>query len=298
MFKVPEVEGIYRSCIPLFKRLFTNLNDFRFFEVKLVIQQLDDMLKHYEDEFSNADEPTKNDLFLLDKIVKLLASYTKLWEKITKQEFSVSWGYLQDGLDLLRILKKFLEGDSYQHFSFFEHQLTELEKLYPYNAFISIGATYKQAECNICGKDIDSFECEHIRGELYSGRMAHGIVHTVEQLDHVAIVTNPGNKRCVVLYSDDAEQFRLVRYLSELLIDGRLKPLYFSGLNFSKRKIKNLNYKKLKRNDICFCGSGKKFKNCCITKDYIDSDHVDILITHGQVYQHFPDISVSSSEKI
>ena len=283
MFKAPQVEAIYCRCIPHFKHLLTYLNNLHFSEAKLAIKKLDNELKDGRDGFNNTDEPAINDLFLLGKNIELLDCYTTFWEKVAKQEFSDSWNSLQDGLDLLRILKKFLDEGAYQHVSFFEHQFKELEKLYPYNVFFSIGATYKWAECNICGRNIDSFECEHQRGELYSGKLAYGIVHSIERLDHVAMVTNPEDKRCVVNYDDNADQFKLVRYLSDLLIDRRLNPLYFSGLKFSKREIKNPNFRKLGRNAPCFCGSGKKFKKCCISMEYIEGDHVDILATPRQV---------------
>ena len=277
MFKTPQVESIYRLCVPYFKDLFTYLNDLNFSEAALTIEKLDDVLKDSSDAFDNTDERATNDLFLLKTNIKLLDCYKRFWGKIVQQEFSDSWNFLQDGLDLLRILKKFLIEDAYKRVSFVEHQFKELELLYPYKLFLSVSATYKLAECNLCGKDIDSFECEHQRGELYWGKLAHGIIHTVEQLDHVALVTNPADKRCVVIYSDNAEQFKLVRYLSELLIDGRLKPLDFSGLEFSKRKIKNPDFRRLQRNAPCFCGSGKKFKKCCISMEHINVDHVDIL---------------------
>lgn len=252
MFKTPQVEAIYRLCVPCFKDLFTYLNDLNFSEAALTIEKLDHVLKDSSDAFDNAEEQAINDLFLLKTNIKLLDCYKRFWEKIVQQEFSDSWNFLQDGLDLLRILKKFLIEDAYKRVSFVEHQFKELELLYPYKLFLSVSATCKLAECNLCGKDIDSFECEHQRGELYWGKLAHGIIHTVEQLDHVALVTNPADKRCVVIYSDKAERFKLVRYLSELLIDGRLKPLDFSGLKFSKRKIKNPDFKRLKEPLIKF----------------------------------------------
>ena len=44
----------------------------------------------------------------------------------------------------------------------------------------------------------------------------------------------------------------------------------------SKRRVKNKEFKKIGRNKLCFCGSGKKFKRCCISKEYIESTHIDI----------------------
>ncbi|MCZ6803134.1 MAG: SEC-C metal-binding domain-containing protein [Proteobacteria bacterium] len=112
-------------------------------------------------------------------------------------------------------------------------------------------------------------------------------MHTISQLDHIAMVKQPQDKRCVAIYENDGEQFKLIRYLSVLLTDNKLKPLDFGELKFSKRQIKNPDYRKLRRNDQCFCGSGKKFKKCCISNEYIEGDHVDIVATPRQL-DHTP----------
>jgi len=39
----------------------------------------------------------------------------------------------------------------------------------------------------------------------------------------------------------------------------------------------NPDYVRLGRNDRCYCGSGKKFKRCCESKQYVETDHVDIV---------------------
>jgi hypothetical protein len=40
----------------------------------------------------------------------------------------------------------------------------------------------------------------------------------------------------------------------------------------SKKRETNPNYVKIGRNEPCYCGSGKKFKKCCISKEYIEID--------------------------
>ncbi|MCZ6803133.1 MAG: hypothetical protein O7D86_04165 [Proteobacteria bacterium] len=106
-------------------------------------------------------------LITLSRIVDLLSCYSTLWKKLTRQEFTSSWDSLQDSLDLLRLIKKFLDEEAYNNFRFFEYQLKQLERLYPYHYFFSMGATINWVECNICGKDMDSMDCDHLRGELY-----------------------------------------------------------------------------------------------------------------------------------
>jgi hypothetical protein len=220
------------------------------------------------------DDIYLTDLFALESYASFLDAYRTLWERIVQQQFSASWSALQDALDYLRVIKRF----SSLQLGVFEDQLLELEKLYPYKLFLSVGITVEGFDCSICGADVDSPECPHLRGRLYKGVMAKAIARDVTAIDHIAMVANPEDKRCVISYEDSSEQFRLVRFLASLLLAGRCHPLSFSHLRMSKRRLLNPDYVKLGRNDRCFCGSGKKFKRCCELKRYVENDHVDIVV--------------------
>lgn len=70
-----------------------------------------------------------------------------------------------------------------------------LEKLYPYNVFVSVGVIIDQFECSICGLDIYSESCPHLPGELYRRVVARAVVKEIVGFDHVALVTDPADKR-------------------------------------------------------------------------------------------------------
>lgn len=225
-------------------------------------------------ELQHADGPDElfNDFYVLQRYADFFSYYGQVWRLIAEQKFSASWNKLQDALDTLRLVRRFSRID----ISDLEDQLIELEKTYPYNVFFSIGALVEKFECSICGQDIDSFQCSHRKGHLYRGRMAIGIAHNMMNLDHVAIVDQPQDRRCVVSYDDSGEQFNLIRLLSRLLKQRKYAISDFGLLQFSKRLKHNPEYKKIGRNDPCYCGSGSKFKHCCIAKSHIEGDHVDI----------------------
>lgn len=216
------------------------------------------------------DEDLANDIFVLNSYSQFLASYVNLWSLILAGKYSSSWDCLQDCLNLLRSIKRFsrIKVDE------FEDQLVGLEKIYPYNVFFSIGGIAGQLVCTICGELSDSASCVHISGELYGGKLAQRITRDVVQLDHIAIVSNPADKKCVVRYEDSGTQFKLVRYLRDLIFDSRLCIVSFGELEFSKKLISNGAYKILGRNEECFCGSGKKFKRCCISKEFVEHEEV------------------------
>lgn len=79
------------------------------------------------------------------------------------------------------------------------------------------------------------------------------------------------------MFDDEGEGFKLVRFLSNLIQQKKLRISDFEGLNFSTVKRKNPAFIKQGQNDKCACGSGNKFKKCCANSEYIDGDHVDIV---------------------
>ncbi len=228
-----------------------------------------------ETRLENKDAPDTlfDDLYVVDCYVDFLDRYAALWKQIVEMQFSASWRSLQESLDILRTMRRFSEVN----ISYFEDQLIELEKTYPYNFFFSIGVTVEKFECSICGEDMESPSCSHRKGHLYRGKMAQAIARNIVELDHIAMVDQPEDKRCVVSYEDDGPQFKIIRYVSTLVGARRMLVSQFGRLVFSKRRLLNPDYQKLARNELCYCGSGRKFKRCCLDKNYIESDHVDIV---------------------
>lgn len=277
MYETMQVNTLFENLRSSFVAFLNNVGVLCFEQCKLEINEFRTTIKLYSEKCSECSDAVINELYVLNRFVDLLSTYTNTWEKIVKSEFSNSWQSLQGCLDCLRDVKKFSKNPHSQTIIFFENQLLELEKLYPYNIFVSIGAIVDLFECSICGKDIDSFDCEHIRGELYRGKMAYGIAKNLVNVDHIAMTKNPKDKRCVVQYDDEGPQFTTVRYLSGLLKTKNLTPLSFHHLEFKKRNEKNLDFKMQPRNGPCFCGSGRRFKKCCINNEFIEKDHVDIV---------------------
>jgi len=215
-----------------------------------------------------------NDLFVLERCIDFLSAYGHVWCLIAQGQFAASWDALQGALDLLRLIRR----HSCLDIAGVETQLIELEKAYPYAVFFSLGATVEFFECSICGCDIDSLACPHRRGSLYRGVMAYAIAKQMTDIDHVAMVSQPRDKRCVERLEDDDPRFAVVRKLAELLSEGVLRPSQFGQLLFSTRRMRNPEFRILGRNEPCFCGSGKKFKRCCIQKGHIERSHVDIVM--------------------
>ena len=97
-------------------------------------------------------------------------------------------------------------------------------------------------------------------------------IQYLEQLRQVIGLRSYGNRDPLIEYKKEAyELFEillnkikvdLIKILFNLLVIER--PSAIEEKDLKKNKVnKNLEGKKIGRNEKCFCGSGKKYKHCC-----------------------------------
>lgn len=275
MFRTKIINDFYQANH--FKWFYKNLHELKFQDVRNILTSIE----NESNQLTAQDEFVLNDMFLLKQILLFHFSLLSMWEDIYQKKYSSSWNHLQTCFDTLRKINKFsLNNQKTKELNFFEKQLLIIEKLYPYKIFMSMGIETSLFECSICGKNIDSFECEHEIGELYYGEMAFGIAKEITSINHISMVENPMDKRCVIQYPDDSHQFKGLQFLNQQLLSNQLTPITIYDADETSRKILNKDYIKLKRNEKCFCGSGKKFKKCCIDKEYMEEHHIELIVNH------------------
>lgn len=221
-----------------------------------------------------SDEDSLNDLAILGYFLGFLSDYVAFWRKVVTLQYDASWTALQDVLDSIRLLKRLGSFDLAR----FETQLVDLEATYPYTMFASIGGVAGRVECSICGKDIDSFECTHRAGTLYMGKLARGLVREFRELNHVALTENPADKRCVMKVQGKSYEYPAIDWLAANLSAKRFAVSDYSHVEMSQRRERNPQFVRMGRNETCGCGSGKKFKRCCISKEYRVHPHATLIL--------------------
>lgn len=229
---------------------------------------------------SASEEIELNATYILTIFFKFLISLSVYWRHIESESYHESWCALQDGIDYLRTLKRFYPYKKNKVVCFFEKQLIKLETLYPYKLFSSPGFIVDRFECSICGNDIDSDLCPHMKGELYFGEIAYAVARNIKDIDHFAIVTNPTNKRLTIGCDDSHAQFNLFKDAVLHFNERKLSPLGFSNVELYEFVRPDPEWVKLPRNSICYCGSGKKYKKCCINNSGKKHVHVDFMGSH------------------
>lgn len=270
--------GVLESHEPRFRTVLRAFNDGLFKDGQSQVSDLRAYFSGCRESLAEDDQEGLADAFVMDRILDLLSAYGEFWEAVLTGRFSASWGRLQDALDLLRVIKRFSGLDA----SFFENQLLALESAYPYTLFASVGMTVSWFRCSLCGRDIDSTDCPHMRGELYAGKMAQAIAQDIAELSEVSLVTNPEDKRCVISYEDTSEQFRLVAYIAGLVTSGAARISDVCGVRFVKRPVPTAEVEAAP-DAPCLCGSGIAFGLCCVSKEVVETNHVEILIEETEI---------------
>lgn len=229
---------------------------------------------------SATEDPVKNNCFVYAGFFELLISLASYWKCVESEKYHNSWCKLQDALDCLRQLKRFYKEDSVTLW-YLTRQLLSIEKAYPYKLFASCGFIFEGLECSICSQNIDGDECPHIKGNIYAGEMAVAIARKIKELDHVSLVEKPKNKRLVVGYEDSSQHFNLLRMLIAEFDKNKCSPLKLSQVQLIETIRVDPEHRQAPRNSQCYCGSGKKYKICCIKSER--TPHIHMSISLGEL---------------
>lgn len=220
------------------------------------LEQFSDLKKEAE---NSKNERLANAIFVVDEYRKLFALVGDYYHLLDLREYEKSWDMLQNCFDTLRLISRFCE-DVYD-LPEIERNLKCFEDLYPFKLFFSSEYIISKSHCSLCGKSMQSLSCPHRKGELYWGKRAVEIVDEIKKLQAVSIVEHPDNKRLIVKNKEDKrspeEKFRMLDYFLDL---GISKTAIYDKKIY---RVRNEIYKGVGRNEMCPCGSGKKYKNCC-----------------------------------
>ncbi|MFZ4216421.1 hypothetical protein ACEV6Q_00965 [Enterobacter ludwigii] len=148
-----------------------------------------------------------------------------IFQYIKNDEGEKAWMSLIDAYDYLDVAKLFL--DKYklhsEGFAPFMDNLKQLEKLlFPtHHLFISPGAKETLGDCSVCGNSF--FGCEHIEREIYNGILCQRINRRIIEANHVALVENPRDRRCIIVNIKDTDGRELNIFSRERTISSNEK---------------------------------------------------------------------------
>ena len=148
---------------------------------------------------SNNDEENAKRCLLLESILQIQHNYLKTYKLILKNKHDSAWSCIIDIENEIELIKPYIEVDFAKYkLDIVKDKNTKIQTLFPYTLFFSAGYTVGNYRCSICGEVITlRHRCNHKKGQIYNGRWCFWIKENITNFDHVAVVTNPKDKRCI-----------------------------------------------------------------------------------------------------
>lgn len=265
---------------------------------KLELQDFDNPFEEYyqaevvfdkikQSSLDNKNEKLANSTFVAKRYFHLFGSLASYFALLQKGNYRQSWDRLQDCLDEIYGVGQFVDINHRFELPFLKKLLKQYEKMYPYEIFVSPEFAVTKSECSICGKPMNSLLCPHIRGNLYWGEMACENVLKIKEINSTALVSNPLDKRCIIELSDDdrAESEKFV--ILDKFCNEKVYGFQLFQIKHNKLLKRDESVKKQNANELCLCGSGKKFKKCCKSKMYYEHHQYQIFLEEKCKFVYF-----------
>jgi len=212
----------------------------------------------------------------------LFCNLSTYFYMLQNKEYRNSWNKLQDCIDEAKYVGKFVEIGRRIEVSDLLELLSSFEALYPYSVFASSEYIITRSHCSICGKSMQSLECQHIRGDLYWGQVAIEIIDDIKEFQAVCLVSHPEDKRCILELSDDTRsELEKFKKIDQFLDLGQPLLQNFSVTTKIETRMRE-DIRIVGRNDPCSCGSGLKFKKCC-GKDLYYKHERNIVVPQNSI---------------
>lgn len=205
------------------------------------------------------DEAQANYCWCLRQIYRIQKKYISAINALKNKKFEDSWCMLEQiEIELSSLEENFdikVENDKY-HMVFISQMISEYQKLFPYCHFFSRECIIKAEKCTICGAPISLRQpCGHRVGKLYMGELCLREVTDME-FKAECIVTDPFDKYAYIQIPDKEYNYGMLENLM-MEIDDPYEEFHIETIKVLKPEYKNIG-----RNQLCPCGSGKKYKKC------------------------------------
>lgn len=230
---------------------------------------------------AQGDEVQAKRAWCLLRVLKVHWGYVGAFDSMKSGAFFDAWCSLDRAEGHLTAVARHLREPSLEHgLSLVAELLPRWQALYPYNYFSSLEMVIDELACTICGARVTPrADCGHRVGEVYGGRLAGRTPKSVGRIVASALVTEPEHRYAVLFPVDpetdeqvDPYNYSTLRWIIERLSS----PYHRWGYTTSTRTYTEDDLRAVGRNDLCPCGSGKKYKKCCLPRGSVSGPHVSV----------------------
>jgi hypothetical protein len=152
------------------------------------------------------DEQAANGLFHMQCVLNAQVACLNLLIQVKGRDYHKAWCYLIDSQEYLSVAER--ASDEGFKLEWFRTHIENIETaIFPrIKVYNSWGAIIKGGKCTICFSPFRT--CEHVEGKVYMGKLCVRVSPEIVSMDHMAIVDDPRDRRCILTeISDDDGYF-------------------------------------------------------------------------------------------
>lgn len=233
------------------------------------------ILKEKQQAIKEQNESVANEIWYLVSILKIQEMYINMFNLLKNDiydDYEKAWN-LREKIDIALIHhrgKKYYM-DNFANLQFINLMIKRYKLLFPYKLFMSREGIIKKEKCSICGTERSiRNRCKHKVGQVYMGEMCYNIVEEYD-FKAIAIVEDPEDEYTILKMDGIKFNYELLRHL----MTGLNSP--YDRWDVKCCRVKKDEYRKIGRNQLCPCGSNKKYKKCCLDTEKDSIPHYEII---------------------
>jgi hypothetical protein len=225
------------------------------------------------------DQNGAKHIWCLEQVLEAHLQYQAAFQELKSGKFYEAWCTLERIEITLLSLSRHLQSGWHQYqMDFLEEYVEQWQSLFPYKIFMSPEFVKEVVKCSICSRRVTPRNpCGHRVGEIYDGEMCCRIVEQA-QLLNMAMVENPVQKYSVPFMTDPATGKSYDHY-DYSTVNYAVRALHspYDRWSYVRTQIRHPHerFGQVGRNKPCPCGSGKKYKKCCLNESGILAPHIE-----------------------
>jgi hypothetical protein len=224
------------------------------------------------------DQAVAGAAWCFERIAETHDQYLNAWQMMSEDRFYGAWCALERvEIGLHFLARHFDDSQDNYGLTFLRTHVPRWQSLFPSKLFLSPGFTKQSVRCTICDSKLTPRRlCEHRLGHLYDGEMC---MHRVDKAHfiEISLVPNPVQKYSVAFPKGLPYNYVAVHYVAS----GLRSPWHRWQPYRSTRRQPDPKYASTGRNDLCPCGSNRKFKKCHASDPSYDMPHIEIKFLDG-----------------